>query len=222
MSYARLAGTPALAGAADDGAKRVEPAATRPPLNDERHLYEPWSSDLARGTDHGKKWKVVVYVYGAPRDRTEAQRQLRAITESGFGHPEAAPPTAAGLVGRSPYFVRLTLDGRTSTEMLGVFDKHGTLSGRDLRSAVLPLEIRGTTPRGSGERLVIGRVPRTAQEVTRTWDDATTTKVYRPAPGTGIVGDFEDLIRPADGSPSDWFVRLGPEGRTVEAAAVTK
>lgn len=222
LVVAGSAGTLALAGAADGGAKRVEPAATRPPLNDERHLYEPWSSDLARGTDHGKKWKVVVYVWGAPRDRTEAQRQTRAMTESGFGHPGVEPPTAAGLVGRSAYFVRLTLDGRTSTKMLGVFDQHGTLSGRDLRSAALPLEIRRTTPRGSGERLVIGRVARTAQEVTCTWDDATTTKAYRPAPGTGIVGDFEDLIRPADGSPSEWFVCLGPEGRTFEAAAVTK
>ncbi|MFD8421564.1 hypothetical protein [Streptomyces sp. NPDC059668] len=215
-------GTLALAGTADDGAKRVAPAATRPPASDERHLYEPRSSDLARGTDHGRKWKVVVSVWGAPRDRTEARRQMDAMAGAGFGNPGVEPPTAAGLVGRSAYFVRLTVDGRTSTKVRGVFDRRDTLSGREVWSAALPLEIRRTTPRGSGERLVIGRVSTTAQEVTCTWDDATTTKAYRPAPGTGIAGDFEDLIRPADGSPSDWFVCLGPEGRTFRAAAVTK
>ncbi|MER5404194.1 hypothetical protein [Streptomyces sp. NPDC002769] len=215
-------GTLALAGARDDGAKRVAPAATRLPVSDERHLYEPRSSDLARGTDQGRKWKVVIYVWGAPRDRTEAQRQMDAMARSGFGNPGVEPPTAVQLVGRSAYFVRLTVDGTTSTKMLGAFDKRGTMSGRDVWSAALPLETRRTTPRGSGERLVIGRVSTTAQEVTCTWDDATTTTAYRPAPGTGIGGDFEDLIRPADGSPSDWFVCLGPEGRTFKAVAVTK
>jgi hypothetical protein len=53
-------------------------------------------------------------------------------------------------------------------------------------------------------------------------NDGSTTKASRPASGTGIVGDFEDAIRPADGSRSDWFVCVGPEGRTYEEVAVTK
>ncbi|MGW3628752.1 hypothetical protein ACWD7F_01065 [Streptomyces sp. NPDC005122] len=212
-------GTLALAGATDDDAKRVAPAATRPPVSDERHLYEPRSSDLARGTDHGKKWKVIIYVWGAPRDRTEARRQLDAMTDSGFGKPGVEPPTASGLVGKSAYVVRLTLDGRTTTRMRGSFEK-----GDDTfqQSAAMPLETRRTATSGSDQRLVIGQAPTTAQEVTCTWDDATTTTAYRPAPGTGIAGDFEDLIRPADGSPSDWFVCLGPEGRTFRTVTVTK
>ncbi|MFF2994649.1 hypothetical protein ACFVTC_08710 [Streptomyces sp. NPDC057950] len=212
-------GTLAVAGATGDDAKRVAPAATRPPASDERHLYAPWSSDLARGTEHGKKWKAVIYVWGAPRDRTEAQHQLDAMTDSGFEKPGVQPPTASGLVGKSAYFVRLTLDGTTTTRMRGSFEKGDNAFQQ---SAAMPLATRRTATSGSDQRLVIGQAPTTAQEVTCTWDDATTTTAYRPSPGTGVGGDFEDLIRPADGSPSDWFVCVGPEGRTFRTVAVTK
>jgi hypothetical protein len=215
-------GTLALAGATDGDARRVAPAATRPPASDERHLYEPQYSDLARGTEHGKKWKVVIDVWGAPRNKAEAQGQLDAMTGSGLGKPWVNVRDASELIGKSSYFVRLTLDGKTSIKLLGAFEKGDTMAGTDLKSGAMPLETSRTATSRTDQRLVVGQVATTAQEVTCTWDDGTTTEASRPAPGTGIVGDFEDAIRPADGSRSDWFVCLGPEGRTYKAVAVTK
>jgi hypothetical protein len=215
-------GTLALAGVTGGDARKVAPAATRPPAGDERHVYEPQRSDLARGTEHGKKWKVVIDVWGAPRNKAEAQGQLDAMTGSGLGKPWVNVRDASELIGKSSYFVRLTLDGRASIKLLGAFEKGDTMTGTDLKSGAMPLETSRTATSGTDQRLVVGQVATTAQEVTCTWDDGTTTEASRPAPGTGIVGDFEDAIRPADGSRSDWFVCVGPEGRTFKAVAVTK
>ncbi|WP_217565852.1 hypothetical protein [Streptomyces sp. GbtcB7] len=215
-------GTLALAGVTGGDAQKVAPTATRPPVGDERHVYEPQRSDLARGTEHGKKWKVVIDVWGAPRNKAEAQGQLDAMTGSGLGKPWVNVRDASELIGKSSYFVRLTLDGKTSIKLLGVFEKGDTMAGTDLKSGAMPLETSRTATSGTDQRLVVGQVATTAQEVTCTWDDGSTTEASRPAPGTGIVGDFEDAIRPADGSRSDWFVCLGPEGRTFKAVAVTK
>ncbi|WP_328981671.1 hypothetical protein OG258_18195 [Streptomyces mirabilis] len=215
-------GTLALAGVTGGDAQKVAPAATRPPVSDERHLYEPQRSDLARGTEHGKKWKVVIDVWGAPRNKAEAQGQLDAMTESGLGKPWVNVRNASELIGKSSYFVRLTLDDKTSIKLLGAFEKGDTMAGTDLKSGAMPLDTSRTATSGTDQRLVVGQIATTAQEVTCTWDDGTTTAASRPAPGTGIVGDFEDAIRPADGSRSDWFVCLGPEGRTFKAVAVTK
>jgi hypothetical protein len=66
-------------------------------------------------------------------------------------------------------------------------------------------------------RRVIGQVATTAQEVTCTWDDGSTTKASRPAPGTGIVGDFEDARArrtvPGPTGSSAWDRREGPTRR---------
>ncbi|MET9032563.1 hypothetical protein [Streptomyces mirabilis] len=215
-------GTLALAGVTGGDARKVAPAATRPPAGDERHVYEPQRSDLARGTEHGKKWKVVIDVWGAPRNKAEAQGQLDAMTGSGLGKPWVNVRDASELIGKSSYFVRLTLDGKASIKLLGAFEKGDTMAGTDLTSGAMPLDTSGTATSRTDQRLVVGQVATTAQEVTCTWDDGSTTEASRPSPGTGIVGDFEDAIRPADGSRSDWFVCLGPEGRTYKAAAVTK
>ncbi|MCX4424578.1 hypothetical protein [Streptomyces mirabilis] len=215
-------GTLALAGVTGGDARKVAPAATRPPVGDERYVYEPQRSDLARGTEHGKKWKVVIDVWGAPRNKAEAQGQLDALTGSGLGKPWVNVRDASELIGKSSYFVRLTLDGKTSIKLLGAFEKGDTMAGTDLTSGAMPLDTSGTATSRTDQRLVVGQVATTAQEVTCTWDDGSTTEASRPSPGTGIVGDFEDAIRPADGSRSDWFVCLGPEGRTYRAAAVTK
>ncbi|MFJ1528758.1 hypothetical protein ACIOFV_10050 [Streptomyces mirabilis] len=215
-------GTLALAGVTGGDARKVAPAATRPPVGDERHVYEPQRSDLARGTEHGKKWKVVIDVWGAPRNKAEAQGQLDAMTGSGLGKPWVNVRDASELIGKSSYFVRLTLDGKASIKLLGAFEKGDTMAGTDLTSGAMPLDTSGTATSRTDQRLVVGQVATTAQEVTCTWDDGSTTEASRPSPGTGIVGDFEDAIRPADGSRSDWFVCLGPEGRTYRAAAVTK
>lgn len=215
-------GTLALAGVTGGDARKVAPAATRPPAGDERHVYEPQRSDLARGTEHGKKWKVVIDVWGAPRNKAEAQGQLDAMTGSGLGKPWVNVRDASELIGKSSYFVRLTLDGKASIKLLGAFEKGDTMAGTDLTSGAMPLDTSGTATSRTDQRLVVGQVATTAQEVTCTWDDGSTTEASRPSPGTGIVGDFEDAIRPADGSRSDWFVCLGPEGRTYKAATVTK
>ncbi|MEU0815439.1 hypothetical protein [Streptomyces mirabilis] len=215
-------GTLALAGVTGGDARKVAPAATRPPAGDERHVYEPQRSDLARGTEHGKKWKVAIDVWGAPRNKAEAQGQLDAMTGSGLGKPWVNVRDASELIGKSSYFVRLTLDGKASIKLLGAFEKGDTMAGTDLTSGAMPLDTSGTATSRTDQRLVVGQVATTAQEVTCTWDDGSTTEASRPSPGTGIVGDFEDAIRPADGSRSDWFVCLGPEGRTYRAAAVTK
>ncbi len=210
-------GTLALAGVTGGDAQEVAPAATRPPVGDERHVYEPQRSDLGRGTEHGKKWKVVIDVWGAPRNKAEAQGQRDAMTGSGLGKPWVNVRDASELIEQELVcFVRLTLDGKTSIKLLGVREgRHHGGHGPHVRRDAAGHQWDGDEQDRPAARGRSGVT--TAQEVTCTWDDGSTTEASRPSPGTGIVGDFEDAIRrrtvPGPTGSSAWDRREGPTRR---------
>jgi hypothetical protein len=87
----------------------------------------------------------------------------------------------------------------------------------DLESVALSLDPKRTMP----QRLVVGQVAKTTQEVTCTWKDGRTTVAHRLPEGADINSD-ESGIRPAAGSSANWFVCVGPEGTTFDSVKVTK
>jgi hypothetical protein len=214
-------GALALARGLDGDGGRVAPMATQPPTAEDRHVYEPQGTTVARGTDHGKVWQVSIDVWGAPKNEAEAQYQRTLMGE--YGAAPVGVRKASELIGKGWVFVRLDVgDDRPTTVVQGPVEKGDSLSGTDILSYSMPLESGDSDKVGAPHRLVIGKVAPTAQQVTCTWDDGTTTKVMRAAPGTGLTSDFEDLIRPVDGSQPDWFVCLGPEGKSSQSVKVTK
>ncbi|WP_329257246.1 hypothetical protein [Streptomyces pseudovenezuelae] len=189
------------------GQVAAQPSAGTAKQNPDRRV-----TTLARGTDHGRKWKVDAVVWTAPKTTEKARAQLAEMALN--GEEPVAVEKASDLVGESWHFVRLTAGGKSSKVILTLVSKDGRFSTK-LEAYSRPL---GTDRDDAPQRLVIGQVARTVQEVTCTWDDGTKTRVERAAAG---AGDFKNLIRDVDGSPKDWFVCLGPDGGNYKKAEVT-
>ncbi|MFD9462156.1 hypothetical protein [Streptomyces sp. NPDC060027] len=205
-------GTLALAGGTGGDGSGVEPAATSPSTPEKRHVYAPQGTPLARGTDHGRGWTILVQMWGAPRNAAEARIQRTRmsdydVTPTGARH-------ASDLVGKEWFFVRLLPEGGPPATLLnGPVEKGDSYAGKIIEAASVPLRIVGSAGADASLRLVIGKVAPTAQEVTCTWDDGTTVKALRDtAPGTMLTSRLVDLIRPVAGSRPDWFVCLAPDG----------
>ncbi|MFC8515629.1 hypothetical protein [Streptomyces sp. NPDC057257] len=213
-STGSLAAAGLLHGGGDrDGTSRV---AAPPTASTARHVDEPRVSALALGMDHGKQWEVDVQVWEAPRDKGEAEAQYAAMAL--YGLSPADTSQSSDLVGRTSYFVTRTYGDaeRPKTVMFDTVKDWGPLAGTDLESAAVPL-----SGSGGAQRLVIGQVAKTAREVTCTWKDGTST-VVRPTTDPGSVNMDELDIRPADGSPVNWFVCLAPKDTSYKSAEVTK
>ncbi|MGI5375021.1 hypothetical protein ACQEV2_12385 [Streptomyces sp. CA-251387] len=194
------------------------PAATQSPTAEQRNLYTAQRTTLATGTDRGKEWRVVIDVWPAPRDEAEAAGQWEAMGHYAYGERPADADQSSDLVGRSSFFVwRSVGDEEQSVTMLGTFAKGDTLSGNDIEHVSLPLDPNFPAP----HRLVIGQVATTAQRIGCTWADGTTTEVHRVPKGYDVNSD-QQVIRPADGSPTNWFVCLAPEGTEYKSVKVTK
>ncbi|MEV5012383.1 MULTISPECIES: hypothetical protein [unclassified Streptomyces] len=209
--------TLAVAGLPGSGGHRVAPAATQPQATGGPRVFQPANTaTLALGTDQGRRWKVAIDVWPAPRDKTEAQSMLNAMREYGEIPPDVR--TASELVGKSAYFVRRTvgdIDALGRVTVLGMTTEADSFSGTDLGTYTSSLQ-----PGDRLQSLVIGNVARTAQRVTCTWKDGTTTEIGR-APSDGDVNDDQLAIRPVAGSPYAWFVCLAPKGTEFKAAKVT-
>lgn len=130
-----------------DSASHAKPAPA-----DERQVDEPQISHVGFGTYGGKQWGVNVQVWAAPRDRTEATRQMEAMNNWGL-----TPATTGGpsdLVGKTSYFV-IRGYGDSSPRLV-TFDTVGELprpKGTDIRAVPQPL-----TEDGDPLRLVVGTV----------------------------------------------------------------
>ncbi|MFD5637647.1 hypothetical protein ACFWJM_26360 [Streptomyces sp. NPDC127077] len=225
LVVAGSAGSLALAGGTgtDHGGGRVEPAVTGPSTPEKRHVYEPQATTVARGFEHGKEWSVEVIVWGAPRNEREAQYQRSMMGE--YALTPTGTEVASDLIGKGWVFVRLHAEDSGPTTVLnGAVEKGDSLSGTDVEAALVPLRTGRAGTAGASRLLVIGKVATTAQEVTYTWNDGTTIKAGKAAPGTDLGSSYEDLIRPVDGSRANWFVCVAPEGKQVESgtAKVTK
>ncbi|WP_405917269.1 hypothetical protein [Streptomyces sp. NBC_00728] len=216
-------GTLALAGGTHDGGGRVAPAATQSASPEQRHVFRPQVTTVARGTELGKEWGAQVLVWGAPLNAAEARLQRTRM--SAYGVSPTGIRVSSGLVGKGWVFVRLIVgDGAWNTVLDGAVEKGDRFSGNDLESASMPFWSGGPGQASASQRLVIGQVAPTAREVTCTWDDGTTIKATKAAPGTGLGAHFENLIRPVDGSQSNWFVCVAPDGKHYKSAVakVTK
>jgi hypothetical protein len=211
-------GTVALAGLPGGGdGHREAPVATRPPTSVAPRFDEPHQTRLASGTEDGKEWEVFVDVWDAPRNAKEAQAQLTAMTD--YHEFPGDIRQASDLIGKSAFFVRRGYgDAISSVVMWNTLPKGDRLAGTDLMSGAM-----GLKPGSEPSRLVIGRVAKTAQQVTCTWKDGTSTTLHRVA-SSNFYSDnvVPQGIRSAEGSSDGWFVCLAPKGTSYAKAEVTK
>ncbi|WP_405858910.1 hypothetical protein [Streptomyces sp. NBC_01515] len=213
-------GTLALAGLRDGNGVEVSPAvtqrATEPSTPEDRHVYVPQETLLATGTEQGQAWYVTVDVWGAPRTLAEAEGQLRSMSSR---HEEPwDKDRASALVGKITYFVRRAVgSGEPGLLMGDSASEQDTMAGTDLKSGATSLDPKKTD---GPARLVVGQVAKTAQEVTCTWKDGTSTVARRVAAGAD-ASSGEASIRPAAGSPDNWFACVAPAGTAYESAEVT-
>ncbi|MEU6671533.1 hypothetical protein [Streptomyces sp. NPDC046727] len=210
--------TLAFAGLSGGHADRTAPMAPGPASPEERHVYEPQQTELARGTEHGKEWFVWVQVWGAPRDAREADRQFHAMLRKGLS---PAVDKAAGLIGKTSFYsVRAYGDDDPGEQvMFDTVKKIDRQAGTDLQSAAVNLQ--GSDAKGP-YRLVVGHVAKTAREVTCRWKDGSSAvaRLVDPVPGSA---DGTSVIRPVAGYPGgNWFVCVAPEGTGYRDVAVTK
>ncbi|MEU3529216.1 hypothetical protein AB0E62_36105 [Streptomyces sp. NPDC038707] len=185
------------------GGDRHTSVAAGPSTPQARHVYRPQHTLLGSGTDRGRDWRVELTVWGAPRDRAEAAGQLTAMRKFGFTET-VLPPGPDGLVHRTSYYTSLYLgdDRRPRVMLFDTFEKWDRLSDRDVAFGAVPLGREDST---DSERLAVGRVAGTAQQVKCTWrkDESTVA-----------------LPDKAAGSPDKWFLCLAPEGESIKAAEV--
>ncbi|MET9972416.1 hypothetical protein ABZZ80_42690 [Streptomyces sp. NPDC006356] len=210
------AGTLAVAGMPGGDGSRGSHVATQPPSSEDRHVYVPQRSTIATGNDHGTEWWVTIDVWGAPRDAAEAQAQWAAMATYG-DRPVDKP---AELIGKNAFFVARTYGAGAEPQMtmLDVFTKEdSSMSGTDIEAAAVPLDPGSEGP----NRLVIGQVGKTARTVTCTWKDGTMTDVPR-GPADDDINTDDQVIRPVDGSPVNWFVCLAPDDTVFKAVHVSE
>ncbi|MEV6111649.1 hypothetical protein AB0L59_03820 [Streptomyces sp. NPDC052109] len=180
---------------------RHAPVASQPSTPEARHVYVPQVTQLARGTDHGTAWRVVVSVWGAPRDRSEAATQLAAMRK--YGIEPAVLPDGRQLVGKTSHYSGLYYGGNPfRTIMFDTVKKWEPLSGTDLMSGAVPLDKADSN---RPERLVVGTVALTARQVRCGWKDGTSTLVEPQA---------------VAGSPVEWFACTAPAGTAYQSAEV--
>jgi hypothetical protein len=213
-------GTLALASLRDGSGSGVTPAVTqkptRPSTPEERHVYTPQETMIGVGTIGADDWRVAVDEWGAPRDEAEAQTQFQAMRT--YGETPVDVSKASQLVGKSSFFVLRSIgDAHPEVITQNTVDPKEEMTGVDLESVALSLDPKRTMP----QRLVVGQVAKTTQEVTCTWKDGRTTVAHRLPEGADINSD-ESGIRPAAGSSANWFVCVGPEGTTFDSVKVTK
>ncbi|MFE2642290.1 hypothetical protein ACFXDO_06870 [Streptomyces nigra] len=232
LALVASAGTLAVTGLPAGGGSGDTSVATNPappPTPPGPDVRTPSRTVLASGTDHGKRWRVLVDLWDAPRTERQADTQLAAMRS--FGQRPANVADAADLVGRSTYFV-LRENGKAGTARVvseGAFTDGPASSGEDIEAVAMPL-MPGAKDAEGAQRLVVGRVALDARKVTCTWKDGTTTEVpsfFEAAGGATPtksvdMGSENPLIRVVDGSPVAWFACVAPEGTAFKSVAVTK
>ncbi|MCF1593894.1 hypothetical protein [Streptomyces muensis] len=228
LALAGSAGTLAVAGMPGGDGTRGTSVATSPPTAPPApDVSTPSRTLLASGTDHGKKWRVLIDVWRAPRDKREASVELAAMRN--FGQTPVDVRDASGLVGKASYFVLREYgdSGKEQVVIEDTFTSEDNLSGRDVEAAAMPVAPGAQGP----NRLVVGQVASTAQQVTCTWKDGSTTEVPtvweamgagRDSSGQVRLGSDNPLIRGVSGLPVSWFVCVAPEGTEFKSVAVTK
>lgn len=197
------------------GEREPAPAATRSVPTPTADLFAPARTTLATGREDGKEWRVIIDVWAPPRTEVQAAGQFEAMGE--YGDVPTGVTTASQLIGEKSYIVYFSDGDKRRRVFDDTFTRDDPMRDTDLQAAAIPF---GTNPGGVVERLVIGMVGHSAQQVGCTWKDGTTTRVDRVPPNTEFSTD-DVAIRPAEGSPVDWFVCWAPQGTEYDGASVT-
>ncbi|MEU6139044.1 hypothetical protein ABZ848_01640 [Streptomyces sp. NPDC047081] len=200
-----------------DGGGRGAVVATHGKTPEQRHVYEPQVTSLAKGMYKGKTWSLVVQFWGAPKDKAEATRQLDAMTRSGVEPAEVHK--AADLIGKTSFFVLRSYDGERGTQiMFNTAKELEPFAGTDMESMATRY-----APESESGQLVVGMVAKTAREVTCTWKNGTSTVTHWIPAGYDVSPQLAAMLRPAAGSTTaNWFVCRAPEGTSYASAEVTK
>ncbi|WP_229914006.1 hypothetical protein [Streptomyces capitiformicae] len=208
-------GTLAVAGLQGGDGNRGAPAATQPSATAVRNVPTPRQTLLAVGTFKGQYWQVVVDVWKAPHDEAEAREQLAAMAARGERPTDLRQ--ASELIGKHWTFVQFTLgDADPRTKLAMSSEEETTLSGKEFEVLTTPSDPSDSL----FDRLVIGNVARSAQRVTCTWKDGTTTVVLRESLYNDDFNSDEFLIRPVEGSYRSWYLCLAPDGTAYESTKV--
>ncbi|MEV5876720.1 hypothetical protein AB0L75_21290 [Streptomyces sp. NPDC052101] len=186
-----------LPGAAD----RPSTVAAQPSTPEARHVYVPQVTEVAHGSDHGTGWRVVVSVWGAPRDKAEAAAQVAAMRK--YGIEKNILPGSRDLVGKTSHYSGLYYgDAPLRSLIFGTDKKWEPLSDGELMSGAVPLA-KGNSD--GPERLVAGAVATSTRHVMCSWKDGTSTVV---------------VPRRVAGSPVNWFACAAPRGTSYQNAEV--
>ncbi|MDL2079348.1 hypothetical protein QNN03_23185 [Streptomyces sp. GXMU-J15] len=167
-------------------------------------LTSPQRTRLASGTDRGRDWWVSVDVWPAPRDEAEARIVWDALAEQEGTPKDAEKPS--DLIGTVTYFVKRTYGVETTVVLENRIPLRAMAYTADIPTAAIPLAPDTAGP----ERLVIGQVLSSAQDIKCLWKDGTATEVRRTDKEESISAD-EGVLRGVQGSPVDMFVCLAPE-----------
>ncbi|WP_229911170.1 hypothetical protein [Streptomyces aurantiogriseus] len=179
-------------------------------------VLAPQRTLLAEGVDHGQEWRLTIDVWAPPRDDEEAREQLAAMAE--LDEKPLDVREASSLVGKLSFFVKHTYgELQTGISQMTVETARDVFTGTDRdwgESSLNPSTDELDRP------LVIGRAARTAEQVTCTWQDGSTTEARTPSKQS--TGGDESVLRHPAGLPYAFFVCVGPEEVRLKSAEVTK
>ncbi|WP_241741035.1 hypothetical protein [Streptomyces sp. L2] len=182
---------------------------------EERHVYEPWITHIAVGKYEGKGWGVGIKVWGPPRNRAEAVKQVKALAE--WGLVPAGTGSPSDLIGKTSYYVTSHYDQQGIRTVTWDTVAMPHLKGADLRAFPAPL-----TADSGPSRLVVGQVATSAKQVTCHWKDGRST-VGNLLPDNTPNDLTQAQIKSVYGFPgANWFACVAPGDTTYKSAEVTK
>lgn len=192
---------------------RVTPPAERGPGTTDPGVLAPHRTVLGSGTEQGQKWEVSIDVWKAPADEGEAAAQLRAMRE--YGDPFSTSAKPSNMVGHITFFFHQTYGTHSSPQYGSGPQERSLPPGKNVETVVSSL------PGTDGTRgLVIGRVVKTAKQVTCFWKDGTKTELVRE-PANGTTNTDEPALRSTEGASYDWFACLAPQGTESDTVTMT-
>ncbi|MEU6462457.1 hypothetical protein [Streptomyces sp. NPDC046976] len=181
---------------------------------------EPVMAAVGSGTRDGANWSVNTQVWPAPRDRSEAVRQMKAMADWGLTPVTSGSPS--DLIGRTSYFVYRAFqkgDGKPTLRMV----TSDTVAGLPRpKGTEIHVFLKPLAPDDSTQNLVVGMVARTARQVTCHWKDGSATTADL-APADTPIRPSIAAIRSIEGFPTaNWFYCAAPGKTAYKSAEVTK
>ena len=181
---------------------------------------EPVMSTVGSGTRDGGTWSVNAKVWPAPRDRSEAVRQMKAMADWGFTPVTSGSPS--DLIGRTSYYISRAYQkgAGAPTFRLVASDTVAELphpKGTEIHVFTKPL-----TPGSGAQSLAVGMVATTARQVTCHWKDGRTTTADL-APADTPTPPTDATIGYVRGFPTaNWFFCAAPGRTAYKSAEVTE